>query len=847
MQLILSNADYSFAASAKGITLAAPFDVLTAEQILHITNLTTRSVIYDSERRTHPISVTTGVITHTYDSVGMADSDVLQISVDDGTNSAGTAVLNNFSATTAPTVNDDSDDGYAVGSRWIDTATGKSYTCVDATVGAAVWTDTTSASADMFIVSGTPGAGVGELGDIAFDEDTGDVWRKDEVYGTPLSDTFYPTSNSDDGHWTSYGVVDTYNWMTFGLSGTNLVHHAYCAFDSIGIPNAAQIVSAYVKFKAAASNSATTCNLNVYFNDEDSPVIPTTASGADALSLTSVVAWGNVPAWTLNSFYDTPDLTTALQQVVDRSGWVSGNDAMVLIKDNSSSLSTARTVTSYNAPGSDYPALHVTWRNPTGVATWVKKYATILSNLSATVDPTVNEDSGDGYSIGSRWENTTDDREFVCLDATAAAAVWLRTTGSVITEKTPVNAVASQGMITVMPGGPPVIDDNIVIDTQTFLFKAARTGAGEITVSSNDTTQRNNIRSAINADMTQVVATDGVGDSVVVTAATKGIAANSYVFTTDAAPIIILNGAGTLGGTTVGVNGTVGEENELCADATHIFQAIEENTIADANWRKIALSSLSDTAWLRNVVEDTTPQLGGVLDTNSHQVNWSKGADVASAGALTLGADGNYFDVTGTTTITSIVTRGIGTVVVLHFDGILTLTHNATDLILFGAGNITTAAGDEAMFVEYASGDWRCVVYTKADGTAVVGGILTNVVIIKGIADDTTLVVGDGKTHFTVPIEFDGMDLVSIGAHVYTVSSSGVPTFQIHNLTDSVDMLSTEITIDVSENDSKDAATAAVIDTTKDDVVTGDVLRFDCDVAGTGTKGMEIRMGFRKP
>jgi hypothetical protein len=120
-------------------------------------------------------------------------------------------------------------------------------------------------------------------------------------------------------------------------------------------------------------------------------------------------------------------------------------------------------------------------------------------------------------------------------------------------------------------------------------------------------------------------------------------------------------------------------------------------------------------------------------------------------------------------------------------------------------------------------------------------------VIMKVIKDDNDLATGDGKSHFTVPIELNGMNLVSVGAHVYTVSSSGLPTFQIHNLTDAVDMLSTEITIDATGNDSKDATTPAAIDAAHDDIATGDVIRFDCDVAGTGTKGMEIRMGFRLP
>ncbi|MCB0060421.1 MAG: hypothetical protein KDE45_25450, partial [Caldilineaceae bacterium] len=117
---------------------------------------------------------------------------------------------------------------------------------------------------------------------------------------------------------------------------------------------------------------------------------------------------------------------------------------------------------------------------------------------------------------------------------------------------------------------------------------------------------------------------------------------------------------------------------------------------------------------LADVVDDTTPQLGGPLDTNSHQIRWSKGADVASASTLTLGADGNFFDITGTTTVAAIATVGVGTLVGLQFDGILTLTHHATDLVLPGGADITTAAGDIATFCEYTTGDWRCISYQRA-------------------------------------------------------------------------------------------------------------------------------------
>ena len=103
------------------------------------------------------------------------------------------------------------------------------------------------------------------------------------------------------------------------------------------------------------------------------------------------------------------------------------------------------------------------------------------------------------------------------------------------------------------------------------------------------------------------------------------------------------------------------------------------------------------------------------VDMGGAQMRWSKGADVASSTTLTL-SNGNYFDITGTTTITGINTVTVGTVVRLHFDSALTLTHNSTTLILPGGANITTATGDEAEFVEYATGDWRCTNYQVASG-----------------------------------------------------------------------------------------------------------------------------------
>jgi hypothetical protein len=112
-------------------------------------------------------------------------------------------------------------------------------------------------------------------------------------------------------------------------------------------------------------------------------------------------------------------------------------------------------------------------------------------------------------------------------------------------------------------------------------------------------------------------------------------------------------------------------------------------------------------------LDDNLRELQGVVVRGlSH-----KGADIASAGTTDLGAiEGLMHDITGTTTITSFGTVRAGIWKIVKFEGALTLTHNATSLILPGGINITTADGDIAIFISEGSGNWRCVSYFYAAG-----------------------------------------------------------------------------------------------------------------------------------
>ena len=145
---------------------------------------------------------------------------------------------------------------------------------------------------------------------------------------------------------------------------------------------------------------------------------------------------------------------------------------------------------------------------------------------------------------------------------------------------------------------------------------------------------------------------------------------------------------------------------------------------------------------------------------------------------------------------------------------------------------------DKLMFYDTSTGNSRAILPKN------IQQFENRTLIVKCVADGIAPSTGNGATHITIPSTLDGKKLLSAQAHVYTVGTGGsITTVQIHNLTDGQDMLSTAITIDLSEKDSSTAATPPVVGG-NNGVSTGDVIRIDVDAVATSTLGLEVRMVF---
>lgn len=90
--------------------------------------------------------------------------------------------------------------------------------------------------------------------------------------------------------------------------------------------------------------------------------------------------------------------------------------------------------------------------------------------------------------------------------------------------------------------------------------------------------------------------------------------------------------------------------------------------------------------------------------------------NVASGATTNIGsASSPNVNITGTTGITAFDTAPAGAKRLVKFAGALTITHDATSMILPDAVNMGVEAGDTAIFVSEGSGNWRCVMHQRAN------------------------------------------------------------------------------------------------------------------------------------
>ena len=184
--------------------------------------------------------------------------------------------------------------------------------------GAVEWHQTDEAQFDADVLSNcnTPGDYVGGMST------------------TPIS-TEQIINTNDDG-WNRPGnqSVTSVN-LNLGYSGSE-DYTSGIRFQTVPVPQGANIISASFQFRSYNTISDAT-SLLIYGNDIDNSTAFNTTTEKPALKTktTNSASW-SPSSWSVDSWYTSSDVSSPIQEIVDRAGWASNNSMSLIISNNGS-------------------------------------------------------------------------------------------------------------------------------------------------------------------------------------------------------------------------------------------------------------------------------------------------------------------------------------------------------------------------------------------------------------------------------------------------------------------------------------------------------------------------------
>ncbi|HET6443307.1 MAG TPA: putative Ig domain-containing protein [candidate division Zixibacteria bacterium] len=126
-------------------------------------------------------------------------------------------------------------------------------------------------------------------------------------------------------------------------------------FQNVYLPQGASITAAYLEFETDEVDTAATVVSIWAQASDDAPAFSSTLYDVTTRATTTASVPWDIPSWnTVNELHQSPDLTTLVQEVVDRPGWSAGSSMVFVISGTGS-----RTAESFNGEPTAAALLHV--------------------------------------------------------------------------------------------------------------------------------------------------------------------------------------------------------------------------------------------------------------------------------------------------------------------------------------------------------------------------------------------------------------------------------------------------------------------------------------------------------
>ncbi len=165
---------------------------------------------------------------------------------------------------------------------------------------------------------------------------------------------------SDDAEQAVNGRFFSINSTDLELTNDGVAQRVGLQWEDVPIPQGAVITKAYIEFVSKDNSSEPTTN--VQFRGHAIDNAPTfverniNSRWSERTSDNSKVRWNDLPAWTKDQKYQTPDISGIVQEIVGRPGWTNGNSMVIFLYGGSG----LRRAWSRNGGGAERaPLLHI--------------------------------------------------------------------------------------------------------------------------------------------------------------------------------------------------------------------------------------------------------------------------------------------------------------------------------------------------------------------------------------------------------------------------------------------------------------------------------------------------------
>jgi len=179
---------------------------------------------------------------------------------------------------------------------------------------------------------------------------------------TTINLTIGSSANDDCGS-AAFGLLNSTIDITGKISGSFSVR-AFFRFASATIPQGATIVSAAFSAVAVDTDSSSTWATLIHANAADNPSAPASGAALGALALTTAFCTPTSSLNTTSGVRYNFDVASVVQEIVNRSGWASGNALVIVWVDNGSSSGVNRRWSDYSSGSSNQAKLDIEYNDP---------------------------------------------------------------------------------------------------------------------------------------------------------------------------------------------------------------------------------------------------------------------------------------------------------------------------------------------------------------------------------------------------------------------------------------------------------------------------------------------------